>query len=168
MSELLTQAIQEAYATAKTPSAIIYTVELTHSSWVDDLLITNCGEDFNAFDENGIYKTWVNTAFSLSRTNKDEQGRVSTSIILDNTDLIIKSLVDQALSINEYPIMTFRVYLSTDITQPAEFPLVLRVESSTSTVNQIKLDCQNEDDINQQFPRPEYDYKASNFAGLVR
>lgn len=168
MPTLYTQAIAEAYAVAKTNAVVINTLEITHQAWAAPILITNTGSDFSAFDENNVYKTFINTGFDLGRTEKDDQGRVGITVQLDNTSRTIKTLIDQAIESNEYPIITFRVYLSSDITQPAEYPLVLRVESSTASLLTISLKCSNDDDINRQFPRQEFDYKAANFPGLVR
>lgn len=168
MPSLFTQAIEEAYATAKTVAVVVYTIEINHSAWTSPVLITNYGNDFQAYDEGSVLKTFVNSSFKAKRTIKDDQGRVSMSIELDNTNLSVKQLIEQALEVNENPTLVFRVYLSTDITQPAEFPLNLIVESSSSNVMTVTLNCTNGDDINLQFPRPEFDYKAANFPGLVR
>lgn len=168
MTDLFTAAIKEAYATAKTGAVVIETIEISHSAWAANKLITNTGEEFSAFDENSVYKTFESSSFKVKRTSKDDQGRLIMTVDLDNTNLEIKTLVDLALTVNEYPVLTYRVFLSTDITQPAEYPLVLRVESMSATVTTASLQCTNEDDINLQFPRPDFDYKASNFPGLVR
>lgn len=168
MPSLYTQAVMEAYSSAPSGVSVVQTLEISSSAWASNQLLTNCGQDFSAFDENSVYKTFANTSFVIERQKKDDEGVVMFTVSLDNTSLEIKQLINQAYSTNEYPLITFRVFLSSDTTQPAEYPLQLKVISSDANLLTITLNCSNDDDINAQFPRPEYDYKASNFPGLVR
>jgi Domain of unknown function (DUF1833) len=168
----LKQAIAEAYASAPSDVIIFETIEIRHSALtvparcVRDHQVLNARLELAAPIDPGLYVDFQPLAFRLELPSVTPNGVTEIKVALDAVDFeLVKSL--RAASESGEPIeLTYRLYLSNDLTgpqndPPMHFTLTAPVVSDYSieaTANLPSL-------VNLAFPTT--DYTLTQFPGLV-
>lgn len=175
----LEQALKEAYASAPTDSVIFDTLEVRHPAFVDDAgqptaIRTVIGyEDITAKLENdaplhaGEYVEFIAGAFRFKLPGFEEGKVPQLQISIDGVSREVVGHIETAITASTPIEVTYRPYLSTDLSKPQMSPPITmelaKVSVSGATVSGI---ASLSDVHNRAFPFEKY--MASRFPGLVR
>lgn len=135
---------------------IIPTLEITSTAWAGPILLCNGYDNQTCITEDARTLTFLASGIQIALPKRDTAGTQVLSFAIDNVTGEAQTLVDTALVAGARILMTFRHYLSTDLTAPAEPPLKLivrdgQMEGTVLTVNAAFFDL-----INTAWPRRFY------------
>lgn len=135
---------------------IIQTLEITSTAWAGPILLCNGYDNQTCITEDARTLTFLASGIQIALPKRDTAGTQVLSFAIDNVTGEAQTLVDTALVAGARILMTFRHYLSTDLTAPAEPPLKLivrdgQMEGTVLTVNAAFFDL-----INTAWPRRFY------------
>lgn len=153
------EAIKEAFATAKSDVAILDTLEISHPSLTDGSLFLV--RDFSAQTlglETGTFQEFEPAGFQIELPARDNKGIQDLSIAIDNTDRRVSDFVKRTLEFpNESIEITYRPYLSNDLSTPQmDPPLVLYVSNVSIGVSNVTATATFADVLNKTFPSEIY------------
>lgn len=162
----LSQALKEAYAAAPADVVIYHTLEINHPAFSAPIYVVRDFEDLNAQLENGAPVTFIRYAFDLVKPEVSATGVPQCTVEIDNVSRDILANVQLAMTSTELITMTYREYLSTDLTGPQNDPPMTMVLSNISAdVFKVRATASFGDLNNKRFPNEEY--TAERFPGLV-
>jgi hypothetical protein len=126
----------------------------------DPVYLVNDNVDFAAKLETGEDVIFLRRSFTINPFSSGEDGALSISITVDNTDLEISRYLARAKSAR-YPIeVIFRVYLSNDNLGPANNPpLVLYISETEIRGSVVSANLRWVDITNAPFPNSYYNAK---------
>jgi len=179
-NDRLTDALKEAYASAPQDDVTFETLELYHSTFIDEdggagpIRVVNdyrdleAGLESTALADAGEMVTFTRFAFEVKLPVVSEGPHKEIIISIDNVTPLIAENIDRSKSTNEKIIVTYRPYLLSDLSKPQLDPpysFILRtVDITESTVTgratfSVEL-------TNRSFPNKIY--TARNFPGIAR
>ncbi len=175
----LSQALREAYAAAPADVVILHTLELRHSSFVDDeglptaIRVVRDNTDLTCRLEEGAplnageMVTFIAMGFELELPTVDTAPVPEISITLDNVSRKIVRHLDGAAESQDVIEVTYRPYLSTDLEGPQmEPPITLVLTEVSADVFRVTGRARMLDVGNKAFPAETY--SATTFPGLTR
>jgi len=110
--------------------------------------------------------TFVRFAFDFTKPEVSAAGVPQLTIELDNVDRSIVANIEAALASTEMVQATYREYVSTDLTCPANDPPIhMTIMSITADVFRVKAVAGFPDLMNRRFPSTEYNSEV--FPGLL-
>lgn len=110
---------------------IIRTLELTCPAWDAPVYICTGFEDVTAVTEDARTITFIGANIDIALAAKNNKGNQTLAFAVDNTTGEVTQRVDQAIEGNARVTITYRTYLSGNLTAPAEKPYVLSLLSGT-------------------------------------
>lgn len=168
----LSEALKEAYASAPVGLIIYHTLEIRHSSFTEPIRIVRDLEDLTATLEDdapvngGEEVTFVRYAFDFVKPEVNSAGVPQMQITIDNVDRIIGASIEGALGSTDLVEVTYREYISTDLTGPQnDPPITLQVMAVSVDMFKVTATCGFPDLMNRKFPTLEY--TSETFPGLV-
>ena len=111
------------------PDEIIRTLELTCPAWDAPVYICTGFEDITAVTEDNRTLTFIGANIDIALASKNNKGNQTLAFAVDNTTGEVTQRVDQAIDGNARVTVTYRTYLSGNLTAPAERPYVLSLLS---------------------------------------
>ncbi|MNV53881.1 hypothetical protein D3C71_1460440 [compost metagenome] len=108
---------------------IIRTLELTCPAWDAPVYICTGFEDITAVTEDNRTLTFIGANIDIALASKNNKGNQTLAFTVDNTTGEVTQRVDQAIDGNARVTVTYRTYLSGNLTAPAERPYVLSLLS---------------------------------------
>ena len=178
-NEVLTEAISEAYASAPSDVVILHTLEIRHPNFIDDngkptaIRVVRDHKDLTATLEKtapinaGEKVTFISFAFDISLPPVDDKSSPEAVITIDNVSREIISNIERAVTSQDVIKVTYRPYLSTDLSTPHyDPPLHLTLTDITADVFKVTGKASFGNFANISFPSELY--TPSRFAGLVR
>lgn len=169
----LSAAIAEAYATAPEDVVILHTLEFRHSTFATPLRVVMDHQALTATLEAAAPEN-PSEAVEFAAYDFDAKlpdvasGRMpELQIVIDNIDQVIEEAIESAAGSSDKIEVTYRPYLSTDLTAPhMDPPLTLTLTHVEATVFQVSARAGFRNLGNIGFPNQ--DYTAARFPGLVR
>lgn len=168
----LSQALKEAYASAPANVVIYHTLELRHPAFttpirvVRDFVPLVATLEATAPVDPGAAVTFAAFAFELTKPDVNPSGVPQITIEIDNVDRSIVANIEAALTTTDLVTVTYREYISTDLSAPQNNPpLTLTIMSVSATVFKVTAVAGFPDMQNKRFPTTEYD--STVFPGLV-
>lgn len=168
----LSAALEEAYASAPSDVVILHTLEFRHESFTTPLRVVLDHEVLNATLEAdapvdaGEVVVFVPYAFRFRLPDVSTSGMPEIEIEIDNVASEIVASLDQAAQSTSLIEITYRPYLSTDLTAPQmDPPLTLVLHDVEADVFAVRGRASFGDYGNRRFPGQLYD--AERFPGLV-
>lgn len=168
----LSQALKEAYASAPANVVIYHTLELNHPAFttpirvVRDFVPLTATLESTASANAGEAVTFAAFAFELTKPAVNPNSVPQITIEIDNVDRSIVANIEAALTTTDLVTVTYREFLSTDLSAPQNNPpLTLTVMSVSATVFKITATAGFPTMQNKRFPTTEYD--ATTYPGLV-
>lgn len=168
----LSQAIQEAYASAPTDEVILHTLEIWHENFSQPIYVVRDTVDVLATIEAGAARnggqevTFVAFAFDLVPPDVDKAGVPQCVIELDNVSRDIIANIELAMGSSSTITVIYRAYLDSDLSGPEnDPPLELSILSITADPFKVRALAGFSSLANLKFPRLEY--SAETFPGLV-
>ena len=175
----MSEAIKEAYASAPVDVIIHHTLELSHPSFRDDqgrptaVRVVRDHQNLTATLEAdapinaGEAVEFIALNFEFVLPSEDDRGAVPEIVIsIDNVGKTLMQYLDAAVE-TEIPIsITYRPYLSTDLTAPhITPPLTMTLRNIDVTPFRVTARASFSDLANKRFPSKNYD--AATFPGLT-
>ena len=175
----LSQALQEAYASAPSEQIILHTLELRHPAFVDGLGQTTAirvvrdTADLDARLESsatlngGEMVRFIAMGFELDLPPVDTLPVPEITVTLDNVSREIVRHLDAAAESQAVIVVTYRPYLSTDLQGPQmDPPIHLVLTEVEADIFRITGRARMLDVGNKAFPG--INYTAKTFPGLTR
>lgn len=169
----LDQAIREAYAAAPNDVIDYHTLEFRHVSFTSPIRVVRDYTNLTATLEadaplnGGESVTFIGFAFDFDLPELSVDAAPEIVITIDNVSLEIEDALNQAIQTTDLVDVTYRPYLSTDLTAPAmNPPLTMTLRSVSASQFKITARAVLGDYANRRFPFQEY--TAARFPGLAR
>lgn len=168
----LSDALEEAYASAPSGVVIYHTLEFRHAAFSQPIRVVHGHQDITATLEAtaplnpGQAVTFSAFSFEFQLPEIADGGSPELEIIIDAVSREIVSQVEAAMAYATKISVTYRPYLSTDLTAPHMDPVWhMTVREIEADVFRIKARASFGELINRQFPGE--NYTAVRFPGLV-
>ena len=173
VNTLLSEAIREAYASAPADLVIIHTMELRHSTFAGGVIrIVQAHKDLEATLEASAplnpseTVTFKAFAFQFTLPSISEQANPTVTLAIDNVDRSMLMNVEKTLGSDTTIKLTYRPYLSDDLSGPQfDPPLHLEFVNISADVFRVTGKARFPDLTNIKFPRVLY--TTANFPGLA-
>lgn len=175
----LSEALKEAYASAPSDVILLHTLELRHPAFKDaqgnptairvvrDHISHKCVLEETAPLEPGQEVEFVAMAFDLELPPVNTTPLPEITVTLDNVNREIMDYLDLAVEGQDMIEMTYRPYLSDDLSCPQMNPPInLVITDIVTDVFKITATARMMDIGNKSFPSENYTTK--NYAGLTR
>lgn len=144
---------------------VIPTIELSCVAWAAPIALCNGYEDHVCITEDARTLTFLASGIAVALPKRDTSGTQKLTFGIDNVTGEAQQLIDQALDAGELVHLTFRHYLSTDKTAPAEPPLKFVVKGGEMEGSTLRVTAAFFDLINVAWPRNFY---TADFAPGLR
>lgn len=165
MSEKLTEAMKEAYASPEYDEVVIDTLQLDHASFERPIYIAcNVPENIPLpIVEYGPLFEFVAMGIKITPPSFDDDGMGSAQVQIDNVSGLLERHARAAVQGGTPILVTYRAYTSSDLNQPGEVysGMLLKRVSLTATMATGTLEMPEHE--TQAFPRLTYsvaDYPA--------
>lgn len=121
-------------------------------------------DDITAVTENGDTVTFIASAIDIALPARNSDGTQDLQFAIGNIDGVVSTAIRNALDDIKGASLTYRNYVSTDLTAPASVPYTLAIKSGSwsATVAQIIAGYMNV--LDTAWPR--YRYTLPNHPGL--
>jgi hypothetical protein len=169
----LSEAIQEAYASAPAAEIVFHTLEFRHPEWGAPIRVVRGRDNLDATLEAdaplnpGELVTFTGFAFDLDLPEQGDSASPEISITIDNAGLEIEDALNLAILSTDPVQVTYRAYLESDTSAPSNNPpLTFTVARVPASQTQIQATAILGDFGNRRFPFEQY--TATRFPGLVR
>jgi len=169
----LSAAIKEAYAAAPADVVTLHTLEFRHAAFsapirvVRDHADHTCTLEAGAPVDGGAAVLFVGFAFDVLPPEVTDTASPEVVITIDNVTQEIEDNIAAALQTSDKVEVTYRPYLSTDLTAPQmDPPLTLTLTQISADNYTVTARARMGDFANRKFPSEEY--TATRFPGLVR
>lgn len=170
--QALSAALKEAYASAPTDSVLLHTLELRHPNFVAPIRVVNDHVNLTAtlepdapVDPGGTVE-FIRFSFRFRLPEVVTSGTPEIEIEIDNVDASITAYMDAAAQSAELIEVTYRPYLSNDLSAPQMIPpLTLVLHDVEVDVFAARGRASFGDFGNYRFPSETYDQER--FPGLV-
>lgn len=175
----LTEALKEAYASAPSDVILLHTLELRHPSFVDEndeptairVVRDNINhictlEDSAPLDADKAVE-FIAMGFDLELPPVEAIPVPEITLTLDNVSTEIIQYLDRAVETQDMIEMTYRPYLSNDLSSPQmNPPITLVITEITANISKISATARMMDIGNKSFPAENYTVKK--YPGLSR
>lgn len=168
----LSQAIQEAYASAPADVIIYHTLEIRHSAFVTpirvvrDLVSLDATLEATAPLDASTEVTFIGYAFDFVPPDVSAGGTPQLVIEIDNVSREILANIELAMATADLLEVTYRAFLSSDLSGPQnDPPMSLSIFQISATPLRIRAIAGFQDIVNKRFPSVEY--TAETFPGLT-
>jgi hypothetical protein len=166
MNTALTEAIKEAYASAPTGVVYLETLQISHPLVVEDIFLVNDRVNHAMTLETAVVKNFRACSFRMALPASGDTGLQELSLTIDNVGREISDFMTTVRDSLDPVVITYRPYLSTDLTTPQmDPPLVLNLTDVVVTAAEVSGRATFADIINRKFPTDFY--TRSRFPGLA-
>lgn len=191
MDDLWTEALAEAYSAAPESAIVLPTIELTHSSFVDDennpiaiRMVRDPGQLIEASDtgpdirghmltleddapfQPGQSVIFQSVMFDFDLPEQSDSKVTGMSISFDNVTKIINPYMDKAVKERSPMQLIYREYLADDPTTPQLVIRNLSIKKVSSDIFKVQADADFMNFINTKFPNKEY--RPEEYQGLAQ
>lgn len=147
----LTDAIREAYATARTDLVYLDTISLSNPA-VESIYLVRDRKDFDLTLETGEVKHFVATGFRFTLPAAGDNGVQDLNLAIDNVDRRPSDFIRAVLANNDPVEVVFRPYVSNDLSKPQmNPPLTLYLRDIQITAIEISGRATFADILNRKF-----------------
>lgn len=160
----LSNALEEAYASAPAAEVTLHTLEFRHASFTAPIRVVRDHVDFTARLEAdapidpGQDVTFTRMAFEFTLPEIQKSGTPEIEISLDGVSGEIIAYLDAAAQSPDLIEVTYRPYLASDRTRPQMVPpLTMVIRSVTADVFRVRARAGFGDVHNRKFPGEVYD-----------
>jgi len=135
---------------------LIPCVELSCPAWPASILLTHGFENITAIAEDGRVLTYEAGGIDVAMPKKDNTGAQSVTFAIDGVTGQAQNLIQAAIDSEQRISLTLRLYLSTNLSAPAQRPYFMTVRSGTLEVEHVEVQAGYFDMIRVKFPRDNY------------
>lgn len=141
---------------------IIDTLQITvggQSYW-----LTRGWDDFTVTLETGSKATFTGSAIDVALPARNSDGTQDLKFAISNIDGVVSSAIRNALDNLSNATLTFRRYISTDLSAPASPPITLAIKEGYWTATEVQITAGYMNILDTLWPR--YRYTLADFPGL--
>lgn len=164
--ELMTAALEEAYACAPTNVVVMETLQIDHADFSMPIRLVNDFTDLTAKLETGETVTFIRFAFEHVGAEVNAQGVPEVVITIDNASAEISRQLDAIADSSSGLTVTIRSYRSDDLNAPAGRIVPGEIANISITDLRVTLRISFGQIANKPFPGELY--TPFRFPGLVR
>lgn len=135
---------------------VIHTLELSCAAWAAPIFLCNGFEDHTCTDEDGRTVTFTASGISIALPKKDNSGDQSLTFAIDNVTGEAQALIDAAIESNERITLTYRPFLASDKSTPADPPYRMTVLPGSTQGVSVQIRAGFFDALNTAWPRDRY------------
>lgn len=168
----LSQAIREAYASAPSDVVVLHTLEFRHEAFTTPIRVVQntvpivARLEADAPVDPGADVEFLAYAFELGLPEVSDSGAPELTIVIDNVSRMIVEHLELAVTSTDKLYVTYRPYLSTDLTGPQmDPPLTMTVQTIEVDAFRVSARAGFGDIVNRSFPAE--DYTSTRFPGLA-
>ena len=121
-------------------------------------------EDITATTEGGDVVTFAAAAIDIALPARNSDGTQDLQFAIDNVDGATSTAIRNALDNLDSASLTYRNYVSTDLTAPAAVPYTLAIKSGSWTATQAQIVAGYMNVLDTAWPRNRY--TLPNYPGL--
>ena len=175
----LSEALKEAYASAPSETVLLHTLELRHPAFIDDngnqtaIRIVRDNKNYTCRLEDtapldpGEEVEFQALAFDLELPPVEAIPVPEITLSIDNVSTEIIKYLDRAVETQDMIEMTYRPYLTNDLSTPQmDPPITLVITEVTADISKISATARMMDIGNKSFPAENYTVKK--YPGLSR
>lgn len=126
--------------------------------------MTKGWDDVTATLENGSIVTFTACAIDIALPARNADGTQDLKFAIGNIDGVVSAAIREALSNISRAYLTYRCYLSTDLTAPAASPYTLAIKSGYWTSTEVQITAGYMNVLDTAWPR--FRYTLPHFPGL--
>lgn len=149
------------YASSGT-EVIIETLQITAGSEV--YYVTKGFEDVTATLENGQTVTFEAGGIDLALPAKNTDGTQDLKFAIGNINGRVSKAIRAALAAQIKGLLTYRGYVSTDLSAPSERPFTLAIKSGSWSATEVQISAGYMNILDKAWPRRRY--TLADFPGL--
>lgn len=144
------------------PEVIIETLEIRIG--YETHFICNGYEDIDAVTENGDRITFKASAIDIALPARNSDGTQDLQFAIGNINGMVSTAIRKALDDLSNASLTYRNYVSTDLSSPASVPYALAIKSGSWTATQAQITAGYMNILDSAWPR--FRYTLPVFPGL--
>ena len=146
--------LEQVYASGG--DVLLNTLELSCAAWSEPILLCDGFEDQACITEDGRAVVFIASGIDVSLPSRGTSGGQTLSFAIDNVSGEAQQKVDAALEAEERMILTYRCYLASDKSGPAETPYRMTVLDGQIRGPSVQVEAGYYDLINAAWPRDLY------------
>lgn len=151
----MSEALERVYASGG--AMLIYTLELTCDAWADSVFICNGFDNFTCGTEDGRTVTFEAANIEISLPEKSASGSQELDFAIGNVLGEAQQRIDSAMESGKRIVLTYREYLDSDLSMPADTPYRMTVLGGQIEQLVAQLQAGYFDLLNTGWPRDVYD-----------
>ena len=144
------------YSSAPAAEVIISTLEIKHPTAFETIRICDGFEDQTVTLEDDSVVTFLAGGIDIALPKKDTSGQQTLAFAIDNVTGEAERAVDAAIEAGGQVTVIFRPYLYSDLSAPAEPPLVLTMVGGQFEGSVVQIEAAYFDLLNTAWPRKRY------------
>lgn len=121
-------------------------------------------DDISAITEKGQSVTFKASAIDIALPARNSDGTQDLQFAIDNIDGVTSTAIRKALDNLSRASLTYRNYVSTDLSAPASVPYTLAIKSGSWTSTQAQITAGYMNVLDTAWPR--YRYTLPSYPGL--
>ncbi|CAM8035905.1 DUF1833 family protein [Leclercia adecarboxylata] len=129
-----------------------------------DYWLTRGWDDITVTLENGAQATFLGSAIDVALPARNSDGTQDLKFAISNIDGVVSTAIRNALDSLSDASMTFRRYVSTDLSAPATPPFTLAIKEGYWTATEVQITAGYMNILDTAWPR--YRYTLPDFPGL--
>lgn len=144
------------------PEVIIETLQIN----IGDAVHYLCKgyEDITATTENGDTVTFIACPMDIALPARNADSTQDLKFALCNIDGVVSTAIRKAINDRNAASLTYRSFISTDLTAPAAVPYTLAIKSGYWTATEVQITAGYMNVLDTAWPR--YRYTLPSFPGL--
>lgn len=146
--------LQEVYASAPYDKVLIETLQIDHAA-IDSLYYAKAYDDVTADTESETGVVFVASGIKMQLPENGVRGREDFIFQVDNVTGAAIDAIETVLEAGGVATVTYRAYVSTDLTAPA-YTLALDIVGAKSDAQTVVISATFRDFINKKWPRLKY------------
>lgn len=148
--------LDELYST-QSEAVLLHTIELSCDAWDEPIALVRDYVNHTITTEDARTLTALASGMDVSLPKRDNTGAQKLTFAIDGVNKVALSLIRSALLAQDVINLTYRAYISTDLTEPAETPYNFIVHSCVISKTQIDITAGMFDFIDYKWPRILFD-----------
>ncbi|HGN8816702.1 TPA: DUF1833 family protein [Citrobacter freundii] len=126
--------------------------------------LTRGWEDIIVTLETGSQATFKGSAIEIALPARNADGTQDLKFAISNIDGVVSTAIRNALDNLSNATLTFRRYVSTDLSAPASPPFTLAIKEGSWTATEVQITAGYMNILDTSWPR--YRYTLTDFPGL--
>jgi len=144
------------------PEVIINTLQINVGN--DVFFLCEGYEDVTATTESGEVVTFIHCPMEVALPKRNADGTQDLKFALSNIEGLVSTTIRKALNSISRATVTYRQYISTDLSAPSSVPYTMAIKSGQWTSLQVQITAGYMNWLDSAWPR--YRYTLPNHPGL--